>query len=446
MRTPICEFVRTYAKEEPLRFHMPGHKGEAILGVESLDITEVAGADVLYDAKGVILESQKNAASLFGSAKTLYSTEGSSLSIRAMLYLACLFAREQGRGRAKIIAGRNAHKTFMTAAALLDFDVEWLWGENFLSCKVTADEVEARLSSEKELPTALYLTSPDYLGNTVDLRAIAKVCHAHGVLLLVDNAHGAYLKFLPIDGHPMTLGADACCDSAHKTLPVLTGGGYLHLGACAPKLFFEEAEAAMSLFASTSPSYLILQSLDIANAILARGFGQAILSVLPAIDGLKQSLSAQGYSLVGDEPMKLTIAPKSYGYTGDALSQILREAGVECEFSDADFIVFMLSPALGEEQLASLGRALTELPRREAIQEMPPSVGRPVSVMTVRDAAFAPRERLPIAECLGRVLASMSISCPPAVPVAICGETLDARSLCALDYYGVRECDVVRKI
>jgi arginine/lysine/ornithine decarboxylase len=260
----------------------------------------------------------------------------------------------------------------------------------------------------------------------------------------MDNAHGAYLKFLPIDGHPMTLGADACCDSAHKTLPVLTGGDYLHLGACAPKLFFEEAEAAMSLFASTSPSYLILQSLDIANAILSRGFDQAILSVLPAIHGLKQRLLAQGYALVGDEPMKLTIAPKSYGYTGDALSQILREAGIECEFSDADFIVFMLSPALGEEQLASLGRALTELPRREAIQEMPPSVGRPVSVMTVRDAAFAPRERLPIAECLGRVLASMSISCPPAVPIVVSGERITERDVEVFKYYRIDKVSVIK--
>ena len=115
METPIRDFVRSYAQKAPLRLHMPGHKGVPVLGPEGLDLTEVAGADELYHAQGVIRESEKNAAGLFGSAATFYSAEGSSLCIRAMLYLALLQAKREGR-KPLVLAGRNAHKTFLSAA------------------------------------------------------------------------------------------------------------------------------------------------------------------------------------------------------------------------------------------------------------------------------------------------------------------------------------------
>ena len=102
----------------------------------------------------------------------------------------------------------------------------------------------------------MYVTSPDYLGGQSDVAALAEVSHRHGVPLLADNAHGAYLRFLSPSRHPMDLGADLCCDSAHKTLPVLTGGAYLHVGRAAPEPFRENARRALALFGSTSPSYL----------------------------------------------------------------------------------------------------------------------------------------------------------------------------------------------
>ena len=115
---------------------------------------------------------------------------------------------------------------------------------------------------------AFYLTSPDYLGGMQDIAALSAVCDAHGVPLLVDNAHGAYLRFLPGGSrHPIDLGAAACCDSGHKTLPVLTGGAYLHLGPKAPVQEESTVRSALALFGSTSPSYLILQSLDACNRL-----------------------------------------------------------------------------------------------------------------------------------------------------------------------------------
>ena len=239
MKTPICDFVRQYQEQGVLRLHMPGHKGKSHLGPESWDITEIAGADELYHPTGIIRESEENAARLFGAGRTVYSTEGSSLCIRAMVYLALLNAKAQNR-KPLILAGRNAHKTFLSACAMLDADVEWLYPEaenSLISCAIDENTLEKTLSNMPEKPAAVYLTTPDYLGNLVDIAALSVVCHRHGVPLLVDNAHGAYLKFLPRDIHPLTLGADLCCDSAHKTLPVLTGGAYLHIGKNAPSLF-----------------------------------------------------------------------------------------------------------------------------------------------------------------------------------------------------------------
>lgn len=444
MTTPICDFVRAYAERAPMRLHMPGHKGASTLGVEALDLTEVAGADVLYDACGVIRESQENAAQLFGAAKTLYSTEGSSLSIRAMLYLACRYAKEQGRETCRIAAGRNAHKTLVSAAALLDLELDWLYGESLLCCEVTANTVKAYFEACSELPTAVYLTSPDYLGNTVDIAAIAEVCHAYGVLLLVDNAHGAYLKFLPEDRHPITLGADASCDSAHKTLPALTGCGYLHLAERAPKLFFEEAESAMSLFASTSPSYLLLQSLDALNATLDGNFSKDLARVCDDAKRLSDHLSEHGFELIGDEPTKLTIAPKSYGYTGEELSEVLAEHGMVCEFCDRDFLVAMLATAHLSDELARLEEVLCALPRRAAICESAPMPSRAERAMSIREAMFSPKERVPVDRCVGRIFASMSVSCPPAIPVAVCGEVIDEQTVACLQYYGITQCEVVK--
>lgn len=188
-------------------------------------------------------------------------------------------------------------------------------GTPYLSCAVAPEQLEAVLQNEQSPPTAVYLTSPDYLGNCLNLQNLAAVCHKFGVLLAVDNAHGAYLKFLPESRHPMDLGVDLCCDSAHKTLPVLTGGAYLHLAKHLPGWFAQRAKISLSLFGSSSPSYLILQSLDAANGQMEI-FRASLADFLPKADALKTALTAHGFLLTGEEPLKLTIMPKSFGYTG----------------------------------------------------------------------------------------------------------------------------------
>ncbi len=446
MDTPICDFVSAYGKGDPLRLHMPGHKGKAFMGMESMDITEISGADELFHAHGVILKSEENASSLFGAGKTVYSAEGSSLCIRAMVYLAPLWGKEQGR-KPVILAGRNAHKAFLSAAALMDADVRWLYPEreqNLIACEITGPGLEKQLEALSEKPIAVYVTSPDYLGHLLDIEELSTVCRRHDVLLLVDNAHGAYMKFLRPDRHPMTLGADMCCDSAHKTLPVLTGGAYLHISEKAPAILREQANRAMEMFASSSPSYLILQSLDKCNALLSEDEGR-MAAFAERIAEMKGKLSAHGYALIGEEPFKITLAAKKYGYTGDELHDQLRRQGIECEFSDPDFLTMMFTPALEERDLPRAEKALLSVPRKPRIEEKPPILPHPRRVLSIRKAMLALTEEIPVEQAAGRVFADAQVGCPPCIPIIACGEEVDEAAVRCFQYYKIPSCRVVRE-
>ncbi|MBQ9263370.1 MAG: aminotransferase class V-fold PLP-dependent enzyme [Clostridia bacterium] len=447
MNTPICDFVKRYQERDTLRLHMPGHKGRPFLGIEQMDLTEIAGADELYHPNGIIRESEENAAALFGAGRTVYSTEGSSLCIRAMVYLALLNGRSRGR-KALILAGRNAHKAFLSAAALLDTQVEWLYPQkenSLISCNIDEQTLEHALDALPDLPAAVYITTPDYLGNLVDVRLLAAVCHRHGVPLLVDNAHGSYLRFLSKDRHPITLGADLCCDSAHKTLPVLTGGAYLHISKNAPDIFRSQADRAMALFASTSPSYLIMQSLDACNAYLADGYREKLAVLAERTAEMKGRLQKHGYAMVGDEPIKLTLMPKTFGYTGDELHRLLRMQNMEWEFSDPDFLTAMLTPSFTVEDMNRLETALLGVSRKKAIAAQPPALPHPQRVLSMREAAMASSREMPVDDALGRILADAHVGCPPCIPIIAWGERIDEDALRCFRYYGIDTCWVAEQ-
>ena len=444
MKTPICDFVKEYKNSGATRLHMPGHKGKKLLGFEDMDITEIVGADSLYEVSGIIRESEQNASKLFG-CKMFYSTEGSSQCIRAMMYLILLVAAES-QEKARILAVRNCHKTFVSACALLDIDVEWIDAQGgYLSSLTSADDVENAILSQERKIHAVYLTSPDYLGAIADVHAISRVCHKHGVLLCVDNAHGAYLKFLQKSEHPIDLGADICCDSAHKTLPCLTGGAYLHVSDSAPKSLADNAKEALALFGSTSPSYLILQSLDKTNEYIVSGYAERLAALCEKLSTLKKRLCASGYSFFGNEKIKFTLECKKYGYFGYEIADILREKGIVCEFFDRDYLVLMFTPEIGDGELERLENALLSIEKRAEICEKAPMVAISERKMSIREATMSPCELLPVRECEGRVLARLGVSCPPAVPIGICGEEVTREMIEAFEYYGADSCAVVKK-
>ncbi len=448
MNTPIFDFVREYAdkaNQTKNRLHMPGHKGTGGLGIEKYDITEIGGADSLYEASGIIAESEENASFLFG-CPTFYSTEGSSQCIRAMLYLVCANRRTKYR-KPIILAGRNAHKTFVTAAALLDCSVEWLCpenGESYLSCTVTPQKLAGILSEAFEnnrLPDAVYITSPDYLGNVSDIKGLAEVCHEYNVPLLVDNAHGAYLKFLPESMHPIDLGADMCCDSAHKTLPVLTGGAYLHISHRMPYIYKYHVKNALAMFGSTSPSYLILQSLDLANPQLYQCSAK-IKALAEKIIEAKEYLMAAGFGIYGNEPLKITVCPKPKGLTGYEFSEHCKSRGFICEYADADHVVFMFSINNDIGDPMRFADSVFCVANKPPIETVAPEFHLPKRAMRLHTASLSGQRILPVERCEGRILAVPTLGCPPAVPIAVCGERIDKQTIERFLYYGITECTV----
>ena len=467
--TPIVDFVRRYAQSGTSRLHMPGHKGQSLLGFEPWDITEIKGADELYGADGIIAQSEANATRLFGTVHTYYSTEGSSQCIRAMLCLALQAAPAAGQ-RPILLAARNAHKALLYAAALLDFDIQWLWpapqdAGALCSCPVSAAKLEDALqglAQQGQRPFGVYITSPDYLGGVQDIAALAEVCKDFGVPLLVDNAHGAYLRFLPQGGqHPIALGAAMCCDSGHKTLPVVTGGAYLHLGKNAPVQDEVAVRNALALFGSTSPSYLILQSLDKCNQILSEGYPLRLLQCCGHLTRLRRELNeaaaakhCPGPLALKSEPLKVTLDAAVLGLSGTELAEKLRAAKIECEYADPRYLVLMFTPDNPPQDFERLTAAVLRiaedlagpvtLPEEAAgdFAELERGLHR---CCTIRQAVFAPQEQLPAEQAVGRICAMPTVSCPPAIPIVVSGEQITPAAAAWMKRYHVEEVSVIRE-
>lgn len=442
MKTPIVSFLKSYQEKSPVRMHMPGHKGAGILGFEGMDLTEIYGADELFAAEGIIKESEQNASSLFG-CPTYYSTQGSTLCIQTMCTILCQDAKSKGK-KPKILAGRNAHRSFIHAAALLDFEIEWLYGNSdYLSCKISTETLEKKILENN--PTAVYLTNPDYLGNLLDIKSLASICKKHDVLLAIDNAHGAYLRFLEPSLHPIDLGADLCCDSAHKTLPVLTGGAYLHLSDSLNQVWKNDVKHFMEYFSSTSPSYLIMASLDATNEVLETTFKKSLSECIQRVDVLKNSLIQHGYTILSGEPMKITISTKDFGYTGNEIANLLMECDIYPEFYDSDYIVLMPSPYNTKDDLKRLETCLCKIERKSVVFNSFPKLERARKVMNVRQAVFAPSKIIEVSKSLGQVCSSVSVSCPPAILPVIPGEVISESSIEVMKYYGIETVRVVKE-
>ena len=441
MKTPIVSFLKSYQEKSPVRMHMPGHKGAGILGFEGMDLTEIYGADELFAAVGIIKESEQNASSLFG-CPTYYSTQGSTLCIQTMCTILCQDAKSKGK-KPKILAGRNAHRSFIHAAALLDFDIEWLYGKSdYLSCKISTETLEKEILENN--PTAVYLTNPDYLGNLLDIKALASVCKKHNVLLAIDNAHGAYLRFLKDSLHPIDLGADLCCDSAHKTLPVLTGGAYLHLSDSLNQVWKNDVKHFMEYFSSTSPSYLIMASLDATNEVLDTTFKNSLSECIQRVDVLKNTLVQHGYTILSGEPMKITISTKEFGYTGNEIANLLMECDIYPEFYDSDYIVLMPSPYNTKDDFERLQKCLCGIDRKPILINKPPKLEQSKKAMNVRQALFSSSITLDVSKSLGQVCSSVTVSCPPAILPVIPGEVISESSIEVMKYYGIETVRVVK--
>lgn len=436
METPVYDFLRKYAASGTLRAHMPGHKGSAVSPeleeLFRLDITEIKGADSLFEADGIIARSERNTSMLYGSAATVFSAGGSTLCIQAMLAI----MKQENR---RVIAARNVHRAFLNAAALLGLDVQWLmpaYSGGILSGELQLTDVEAALAASTT-PACLYVTSPDYTGRLADTAALSELCHRYGARLLVDNAHGAHLAFFEENIHPIALGADLCCDSAHKMLPALTGAAFLHTSRAeyAPML-----KQAMSFFGSTSPSYLIMASLDVCNRYLDEQIRDDIRKALPKTAELRNAFAGRLIFADG-EPFHITIRAAESGFNGTELAELLRSNGVECEYADAELLVLLMSPFSDisdyERLRAALGSAVSGASRSsKRTVNIKPKL--PKMALAIREAAFAPAEEIAVENAEGRICASVKVPCPPAVPIAVSGEIIDRDCIEIFKAYGIK--------
>ncbi len=426
MNTPLADFLEEHIRQGISRFYMPGHKGNfpdpLLREISRYDVTEMNGADSLFEPEGVLLESEENTARLYGTRHTSFSAGGSTLGIQTMLALSC-------RPGDTVLAARNAHRAFINTCALLDLRPVWIrpdYNDRFgVSGEVSPQAVAEALAAHPEA-RAVYLTSPDYLGCISDIAGLSAVCRQASVRLLVDNAHGAHLRFLPEDLHPITLGADLCCDSAHKTLPVFTGGGYLHVHPDCP-VSKEEVKSRMGLFGSTSPSYLILLSLDLNNRYLAGPARADFAGLVREMEGLYQLAGQKGFAPLSSrtDPTKMTLDAYAAGWRGEELAAWFRERKLECEYAAERHVVFMLSPQNTEEDLERFRQALKELPQKPPLEAEAGRFSIPEAVLPVREAAFAPKERVPVEKALGRIAGETRIKCPPGVPILVAGEKID---------------------
>ncbi len=452
MTTPIYSFVKEYAGSNIIRAHMPGHKGDTsyddISKLNPFDITEIHGADSLFDASSIIAESEENATRLFNTAKTIYSTAGSTLCIQTMLAL----ATEQNKN---VIAARNCHRAFLSASILLDINVKWLYSnddtDSILSVAITESDVEKAILdsiNEGEKASCVYITSPSYLGNTHDIKAIADICHRYDVLLLVDNAHGSYLAFCDDESypHPIKAGADICCDSAHKTLPVLTGGAYLHFSDRA-KAFTSKAKESMALFGSTSPSYLIMQSLDLCNVYLEKQVKSDLDSIIKAIAICKSTLADKWY-IEQTEPCKITINARKSNVDGIELANKLRfEHKIECEYADNTHIVLMFSSKTSQDDIKAVAYALCSLADTVAktsdIKTLSINIKPLEKAMSIRKAGLCSYESVATSEAIGKACAKAISCCPPGVAVVVPGEVFSKECIEVLENYGITKVNVV---
>lgn len=426
MITPISDFLDDYGNADMLRLHMPGHNGES-----PRDITEINGADSLYETDfsgGIIARSEAAAAKIFGAARTCYSAGGSTLAIQAALAIL------KAQGCTKIAAGRCSHRSLVSAAALLDLDILWLYPEEYPSAAVDCSE------KALEGADALFVTNVDYYGGT---------CRAEKpkIPVVCDNAHGAYLRFISkaMFGrdylHPMEFGYPVIsAESAHKTLPTLTGAAYLHFSKGTD---YSRAKEMTALFGSTSPSYLILDSLDKFNGRILADL-EFVNRACTSVAQLKSDLTEAGYVLRKSDPLRITIDTRAHGYSGFEFAALLRAEGVECEMADENYAVLLFSAITTVDDCIRAFTALSLIAQRAPLQPVKYPVIRPKKEMPIRKAVFSPHKTVPLEQAVGEVCGAVMHHCPPCIPLLMPGEKIDSEAAEALSLYHITSLQVIK--
>jgi arginine/lysine/ornithine decarboxylase len=437
--TPLWDALRAVALASGTGFHTPGHNGGAGLPPAlkhwpdwgRLDLTELAGLDNLHAPTGVIAHAQALAAAAWEAERSWFLVNGATAGIQAML-LAAL-----GEGQ-KVLVPRNCHRSIVHALVLsgaVPVFVEPVWdGYWQLAHGLTAATVEAALAAHPDL-RAVVAVHPTYFGAVGETRAIARVAHAKGIALLVDAAHGAHLRFHPdLPECALAAGADLVVHSAHKTLPALTQAALLHQQGT----FVDPArvETALQLVQTTSPSYLLMASLDLARAYMVRHGRERLGHILEMAHRLRHQLP---FTVLGGDgtsdfdPTRLVIDVGEKGWSGHAAETWLEQnAQVRAEMATHRHLVFILNGAHTEidgEQLqtALLALATAQPTGATPLALLPPPL--PELHYSPREAFGRSHRSVPLHSAAGLTSAADVCTYPPGVPVLLPGEVVAAQSV-----------------
>ncbi len=461
--TPLLDALCAQAGEGRVSFHMPGHAGgrgfsSTLLGAAGrLDTTELVVTDDIHLPTGPARKAMEQAALAFGAGRTFFLTTGSTCGLLAMVTVATAGGRP-------LLLPRTVHRSVLHAIALTGAEYRFLplpplhSGRSPFApaAQPRPQDIRDALASDPSIG-AILVTSPDYYGLCADLPAIAEVAHQAGVLLLVDEAHGAHLRFAP-DLLPlcaMDAGADLCVQSAHKTLPALTQAALLHLSADAIRrgvLHQEAIQDAINLYETSSPSFLIAASIDAAREWMERQGGERIHTLVKRIrsfgDSLPQGLRAvtsqvQPGDGLRQDPTRMVLDVSSTGIPGPVWLRALAEREIDIEMADLWRLVCIPALDSGPEDFIRLRTALADIleqyPDRKAQSTAAQIIA--VSGQDLARAYAVPPERAahprrflvegergewtPLEESAGRVSTGSLVPYPPGIPLIWPGEIPD---------------------
>jgi len=434
---PIFNKIREISQEDVVRFHMPGHKGDSgFFGGELLgaDITELDGSDNLIAPNGIIQKSQKLFAERINAGHSFYSVNGSSAGIMAVMH-AILNDDD------KIIMARDCHLSavsalIVTGAQPVFADVK-PDGEHGVTGCVTAGDIKEQIEKYPDAK-AVYITYPNYFGLCCDLALIARTVHEAGMPLIVDAAHAAafaYSNLLPPD--PAECGADVWISSLHKTLPAMSQCGVINI-LRSSRIDPGRIKNSLSLFTTTSPSYILLSSIDYASAYMA-DVGRAQLTTLnkaatdfcvrcKKYDGLKLPYfnMQRNERIFADDFTKIIMDFSGRGISGFDVKNELRANNIYVELADSRRILLLLSVADTEAQLDYLGVVLDNLPRGKAFPSdfNPYRLSAGECYLTPKNAYHSDKISVPLEYAPGLIAARNVAVYPPGIPAVIAGQEI----------------------
>jgi len=446
----LAQHLQAAARQEKISFHTPGHKGgpDTPSLEAALDTTEIPGTDNLHHPTGILREAQKRAQDFYGSEETFFLVNGSTCGVAAMI----LGALKPGE---ELLMNRNAHQSVYHACLLGNITPRYLvpgldpvLG---LPLGVDAPGIEKALDQWPQVKAVL-VTRPTYHGYAPDLKAVDRVVKAKGKLLLVDEAHGAHLRLSPdLPADAMASGADAAVQSTHKTLTALTQSAMLHVQGSG--LDRERLKMMLRLFQTSSPSYLLMNSLDEA-VTLAKSRGSGLMSVLlQEMAALRRRLTGvTGLLFSGNpgdvsplqalDPTRLWIDLHGTGLGGYELDRKLRENwGIQTELSDLRGVLALATIGNKPSDINNLGEALlqTAAQQKDRLKTEGSKAARhnqwgltapiqriPHQAMNLQEAMTASRESIPLHEAAGRISGESLIPYPPGIPLVVPGERLEA--------------------